>query len=202
MGRPFEGLEYGGTAPPLLLLFGSPRNTARVPAPLPVELVEPLPRETPADPRSPPLLTCEPPPPPEDPEEPLLPRGTALMPPPLEPLLEEPAEEPPLDDPPPDDPPLDEPPDEPPELPPPCECCADAVPAVLNRNNGTTTAIAKLGQPVLMRFMMVLLLSLVTATRLPAGLIRIALVSADFAGNAPKFGAVCPRPRAQIVPFS
>jgi hypothetical protein len=79
-------------------------------------LVEPalLPRELP------PLLTCEPMPP----EDPPLPRGTAVpYEPPDDPLLEDPPpDDPPLE--PPDEPPL-EPPDEPPLEPlelPPCVC--------------------------------------------------------------------------------
>jgi len=146
---PGFGRENGGTA--LVAPVPDAPELPRVTALLPVEdvepeYVEPLPRELPADPRSP-LLTCEPLPPDEEPlPPPLLPRGTAdvpLKPPPLLPL-EDPALLPPEDPPdePPDDPadePLDDPPDEPPL---PCECWADETVGVPSRNIGTSTASA------------------------------------------------------------
>jgi hypothetical protein len=109
------------------------------------EYVAPVPRELPADPRSP-LLTCDPPPLADDPPPLLLPRGTADVP--LKPLLLPPLEDPALL--PPEDPP-DEPPDDPPEDPPdelldepplPCECWADETVGVPSRNTGTSTASA------------------------------------------------------------
>jgi hypothetical protein len=87
-------------------------------------------------------------------------------------------------------------------LPPPDEPCDCAAAGTLSNHIGTSRAIAKPDHAGMFRFMAHPLLRSTVATGLPAGAMRIALVSAYFGRNARKILRACHRLSAMRVPFS